>query len=268
MLAALVQVEQFERAAVAAAPFVVDAALSVGERIHRAVAASMAAAGCNTNLGILLLCVPLAVAAEGVGSIALSPSFRGEGGPAPLRTALAAVLDGLTVADANAVFAAIALANPGGLGRAEHEDVHAPASVTLREAMALAADRDRIARAYVDGFADIFDFALPQFREARRRVPASELAVTDLHMALLAAFPDSHILRKYGEAVAEQVRRDAAAMRDALAAPAPMIVERLMAFDARLKGRRINPGTTADFVVATLFAEQLDVRRAVAETLV
>ena len=66
-----------------------------------------------------------------------------------MRPALARVLDGLDRADAGEVFAAIAAANPGGLGRAARHDVNAPALVTLREAMAEAAERDRIARQYV-----------------------------------------------------------------------------------------------------------------------
>ena len=36
----------------------------VGVRIERAVAATWARVGCNTNLGILLLCAPIAAAAE------------------------------------------------------------------------------------------------------------------------------------------------------------------------------------------------------------
>ncbi len=52
------ELEQFEASAVAAAPFLAAAGEKVGDRILRAVEASFAAAGCNTNLGILLLCAP------------------------------------------------------------------------------------------------------------------------------------------------------------------------------------------------------------------
>ena len=54
------RLRNFEEAAAAAAPFIADPSLKIGARIRRAVEASFAAAGCNTNLGILLLCAPLA----------------------------------------------------------------------------------------------------------------------------------------------------------------------------------------------------------------
>src|SRR3989304_5392508 len=54
--------------------------------------------------------------------------------------------------DAAGVYEAILRATPAGLGTAEREDVSAPPAATLREAMALAAGRDRIARAYVTAF--------------------------------------------------------------------------------------------------------------------
>ncbi len=246
------EVAQFERAAVAAAPFVAEAAMRPGERIRRAVEASMATAGCNTNLGILLLCVPLARAASSL--------LQGAEGR-PLRAALRSVLDGFDMTDAAEVFRAIASANPGGLGRAAEADVSGPATVTLRQAMALAADRDRIARAYGDAYEDIFGFALPALAEARASLPTPDLAVSALHMRLLAAFPDSHIARKYGASIAEGVRIEAASLvhlfQPRLAAGA---VGEFLRFDRSLKDRGLNPGTTADFVVATLFAEQLESR--------
>ena len=60
-------------------------------------------------------------------------------------------------------------------------------------------------------------------------------------------------------ATAEAVRREAADWRDAFAAahdPAGM-TEGLLRWDAALKSRGINPGTSADLTVATLFAASL-----------
>ena len=42
-------------------------------------------------------------------------------------------------------------------------------TVTLLEAMKLAADRDMIARQYANGFADVFDFGVPAFLDAFQR---------------------------------------------------------------------------------------------------
>lgn len=98
---------------------------SVGERVRGGVEATIAAVGQNTNLGILLLCAPLALAAEA--SI-------------DLRKHLVSVLDALDEDDGADVFEAIRRANPGGLGKADRHDVTADAPpVTLRAAMAEAA---------------------------------------------------------------------------------------------------------------------------------
>ena len=69
----------------------------VGRRVLEAVRATRQAVGTNTNLGIILLCAPLARAAELPGN---------------LRDNLAGVLDGLSIEDARAAFAALADSNP------------------------------------------------------------------------------------------------------------------------------------------------------------
>src|SRR5690606_7446705 len=53
----------FVASARVAAPALAAAAGGVGERVLRAVEATRAVVGCNTNLGIVLLCAPLAHAA-------------------------------------------------------------------------------------------------------------------------------------------------------------------------------------------------------------
>ena len=244
------QVAQFEAAAIAAAPFIADPDLSVGQRILKATEKSFAAAQCNTNLGIVLLCAPLAKAAA-------------ETDPAMgLRRRLAIILSALTIADADDAFAAIRIANPAGLGSAPSGDVRAPATMTLIQAMHEASARDRIALAYITAFSDIFDFALPALTAARANTPSPELAVSVLHMALLGEFTDSHIVRKFGEATAVNVQHEARALKAQLdPADAANTLAKLTDFDKNLKARGLNPGTTADFVVATLFTGSLSARK-------
>ncbi len=235
-------VADFEASAQAAAPALAAAGTPVGARILAAVEATRAAVGTNTNLGIVLLCAPLAAAAEG---------------PGPLRERLKAVIAALTIADADAAFRAIRLAAPAGLGEVPGYDVAEAATIDLRAAMAVAAPRDRIAHAYVTGFADVFSTALPLFRTAVTVLRDRAAATTLLHLGLLAAIPDTHVARKHGTAAAEALRAEAADVLRVIGRdPRPHELN-LLAFDADLKRRGINPGTTADFVVATLFAERL-----------
>lgn len=240
------EIDHFERAAAAAAPFIADPTRGVGARILGAVGASVAETGLNTNLGIVLLAAPLAAAGDA------------RQGTDDLHTRVQSVLEKLDLADADQTFQAIVIANPAGLGRVDDGDVAGPPTMNLTEAMALAAGRDRIARAYVSGFDDIFAKALPELHAARRSAANESLAITALHMSLLASFPDSHIARKYGEATALAVQREARALEPAWQpAPQPESCQSLLDFDASLKSRGLNPGTTADFVVATLFADML-----------
>jgi triphosphoribosyl-dephospho-CoA synthase len=239
----------FARSAEASAAPIAARGARVGARVRAAVAATLSAVGQNTNLGIILLCAPLAAAAE-IADRALRP-------------ALASVLDALDRADAADVFSAIAATNPGGLGRAARHDVSAPATATLREAMAEAAGRDRIARQYVTGYEDIFSLGLPALATAQGRQSDPRWSTLAVYLTFLAAMPDTHILRKFDAATAEAVRREAAGWRDALAAardPAGM-TEGLLGWDAALKSRGINPGTSADLTVATLFASSLSSMR-------
>jgi triphosphoribosyl-dephospho-CoA synthase len=239
------EVEDFVRSAEASAAPIASRGGRVGTRVRAAVDATLKAVGQNTNLGIILLCAPLAAASE-------VPDT-------PLRPALAGVLDDLDVSDAADVFSAIAAANPGGLGRAARHDVNTSPTVTLREAMAEAAGRDRIARQYVTAYEDIFSLGLPALETARDRGGEALWSTLAVYLAFLAAMPDTHIARKFDTNVAEAVCREAVVWRDALAAaPDPAgLTEDLLIWDEELKSRRINPGTSADLTVATLFAWRL-----------
>jgi triphosphoribosyl-dephospho-CoA synthase len=235
----------FVLSADAAAVPLSTAGAAVGRRILDAVEATLAAVGMNTNLGIILLCAPLAAAAE-----------RGSG---DLRAVLAAVLEGLSREDANLAFQAIVRASPGGLGRAARHDVSEPATVTLREAMAEAADRDRIARQYVTAFEDIFAFGLPLLDAAVQRGSNPAWCTLMLYLGFLSAFPDTHIVRKHGVSTAEEVRLRAReyARRIGTGRDCEMLRAEIMEWDAELKQRGINPGTSADLTVATIFARRL-----------
>ena len=242
------QAAQFLASADVAADAICQPGAPVGARIEAAVVATRAAVGCNTNLGILLLCAPLACAAE---NTAL-----------PLQQALQQVLAALTIDDAAYAFRAIAHASPGGLGEAPEQDVRAAPSVTLLQAMALAADRDRIAAQYGGGFAEVFSaaqrgwppgFALPEVGADGAADSAITAAVQALYLGWLASGLDSHIVRKQGKTVAQNVQAAAQAWLDRPAAAGAFDADpAFQAWDQALKDAGVNPGTSADLTVATL----------------
>jgi triphosphoribosyl-dephospho-CoA synthase len=221
--------------------------LKVGTRILRAVEATRAAVGCNTNLGIVLACAPLAQAA-----LAAQPGTT-------LRERLAALLERLDLKDAEDAYRAIRLANPGGLGRSPEHDVHEPPRVTLVAAMAAACHRDGIARQYAEGFRDVFDVGVPRAAWALARWQGEEWVATAVYLGLLAREPDTHVARKLGPAVAREVSLEAARWdTELMRCHHPQsLIPMLLDWDRRLKRRGINPGTTADLTVASLFALSL-----------
>lgn len=217
----------------------------VGARVLRAVEATRRAVGHNTNLGILLLAAPLAEAALA-------------GGGGGLTERLERVLAKLDREDAALAFHAILLAAPAGLGDAPEHDVRQAPSVTLLEAMRSAAAWDRNAAQYANGFADVLGPGLERLR-AGAGLPRP-WRTTGVYLAFLAAGPDSHVLRKHGPAVAEAVRRRAAALDEGIRREGgdPRGREAdLRRLDRTLRRARVNPGTCADLTVATLFAARL-----------
>jgi triphosphoribosyl-dephospho-CoA synthase len=239
-------IADFEASAVASAGAVSDPALPVGERVLRAVRRSRRAVGCNTNLGILLLAAPLAAAAQG-------------GRGADLRRRLRRVLGQLGRDDAASVFRAISLANPGGLGEARRHDVRQLPRVTLLTAMAEARRRDRIAGQYASSYGDVFRTGLLRLSVAVSLWGEGPAAAGAVYLAFLGRFPDSHVRRKFGLAVARSVCRQASDLDRRLMreGPSPAMAKSLLKFDAELKAAGINPGTSADLTVATIFAASL-----------
>jgi triphosphoribosyl-dephospho-CoA synthase len=217
----------------------------VGETVLAAVSASRGVAGANTNLGIALLLAPLARAALSGG---------------PLRERLTEVLGALTVDDARAAYAAIRLAGAGGLDEPVEHDVRDEPRVTLREAMAAAAQRDTIAAEYVTDYAVTFELGLPALAEALGGGLRPLDAIVELALRILAAVPDTLIARKRR---VEAAGRVAAGARQVLAAGGVRSDAgrtALAGFDASLRreGNALNPGTTADLVTAVLFVALLE----------
>lgn len=241
-------VADFDASARASAAAVADPTLLVGARVLEAVRRTADAVHSNTNLGIVLLCAPLAAAIHEIPIAA-----------ADLRARVKLVLASLDIADAEAVFAAIRLAAPAGLGSSAEHDVHEPARATLLQAMTVAADRDRIAAQYAHGFADVFEHGVPRLEQGVARWGDIGWAASSAYLGLLAAFEDSHVARKFGRERAGDLRRAAAPLDAALqghADPTEM-TDALLAFDTELKQSGINPGTSADLTVASLFVHLL-----------
>ncbi len=251
-------VDHFLQSAEAAALPLCRAGAGVGARIEGAIEATAAKVGLNTNLGIVLLCAPLAAAAERA-ALARAPDTDPRADPAVFRAALQAVLRELTREDAQSAFNAIVRASPAGLGKSTRHDVRDAADTTLLEAMQEAAGRDRIAYQYASDYSDVLGTGLGAVDAARKKAWRAPWPAVAVYMTFLAGIFDTHIARKNGLDAAEVVQQAAIAVRNDLMTsddPAQSL-DQLLDFDRRLKASGINPGTSADLTVATLFADRI-----------
>lgn len=226
---------------------------SVGATVLQAVRLNLEIVGTNTNLGIILLLVPLAklVATD---PDALLSSER-----------ISAFLSELKKEDGAQFYEAIRLASPAGLGTVQKLDVADANSefVDLMAAMELARDRDMVARQYSEGFRMLFEFAVPAIERGRSLLGGLTEGIVYAHVALMAEFPDSLIARKCGLEVARHSQMLASKAMETLVSDGAGDIsasreeywKRVSELDFWLRsdGHQRNPGTTADLIAASLF---------------
>jgi len=236
------QVEDFIKSAHAIAPELTTPNKSVGERILLAIQATREVVNCNTNLGIVLLFAPLCLAIEQCEHIE------------QLRDKLSEILESLTVDDAKYCFEAIRLAEAGGLGKVEDQDINDSPSVTLLTAMKHAKERDLIAAQYLNNYRAIFEIGVPNLTFQINYGESVEWATTFAYLYLLSDSCDTLICRKQDKKTAQTVSERAKSFIDRSNENNRLnsFSAELSVWDNELKRDAINPGTTADITAATL----------------
>jgi triphosphoribosyl-dephospho-CoA synthase len=233
--------DHFAVSAVAiAAAFERAAEARVGETILGAVTAMRQSVATNATLGTILLFAPLAKVP------------RSE----PLPEGVARVLAALDADDARDVYAAISLAQPGGMGEVQEMDVAGPPPADLIAAMRAASARDLVARQYINDFTQVLDEAAPWIVEELSAGAKIGEAIVRVQMRLMHRYPDSLIARKCGLHIAERCAWMAGEVLKSGRPGEEPYHEALADFDFWLRsdGHRRNPGTTADILAAALFA--------------
>jgi len=232
--------------------------VGVGQIIRDCVAEiSRWQSGGNTLLGTVLLFAPLAVAAG------MTPAEKGIFELSGLRRNLKRVVEATTPEDAVAVYEAVRIAKPSGLGRAPDLDVNDPSSterilrerITLYRVFQIAASYDTVCSEWVNNYSVTFDFAYPSLMRWLKEDGNINNAVVHAFLEVLAAYPDTFIARKVGMQKARQVSAMAKEVLKNGGLKTPVGREKLQLFDAvlRLDGNNLNPGTTAD-IIATAIA--------------
>ena len=230
----------FVQSAAAVAPILARTdELGIGRTMFEAVQATQTEVGRNTNLGIILLLAPLAAVPQQL----------------TLDDGISSVLEELTIDDARGCYAAIRLAAPGGLGTVKEKDVTSAPTIDLVSAMRLAAERDRVAAQFANGYRDVLTAGLPRL-VAIYNLLDWKTSIVQLHLELMAQSPETLIVRKCGREMAVESMHRAQRVLEAGWPESAAGQAEIKSFDRWLRadGHRRNPGTTADLVAAILFA--------------
>ena len=189
----------------------------------------------NTNLGIILLHVPLAVAAaQDTGT---------------LESNLDRIVNATTIEDAVECGEALQISGAF-LGKPQKgPDLRFDTGlkeiekngVTLLDLFLVSSAWDMIASEWVHGFEITFSGA---------EWLLSGGSILDLYMEILSTYPDSLVLRRFGEEKALEAMEKAKELKGAS-------LDDLRKWDNDLYREGVNPGTTADLVASSLFAALL-----------
>lgn len=232
--------------------------VSVGRLIRDCVADISAwQSGGNTLLGTIILFVPMAVAA-GMSPIKEERVFK----LSDLRRNLKSVVEATTPEDAVAVYEAINIAKPSGLGKAPDLDVNDPSSirrireekVSLYEVFKIASSYDLVCSEWVNNYTVTFDFAYPYLLAQIKENNDINVAVIHTFLKVLSHYPDTFIARKVGM---EKAKRVSAMAKEVIKHGGVKTTEgrkKLHEMDTALRkeSNLLNPGTTADIIAAAL----------------
>ena len=214
---------------------------SLGKRILESVNVTRSQVNVNTNLGIILLCAPVIQSYIDFNNL-------------DLREGIKKTLSTTSIKDTHDLCAAINISSPGGLGDSDMYDTASYPNASIKQIMDYSQEYDRISYQYSHNFSDIFDFIIPKLEFLNRRYESLDISLSLLFIEILAKIPDSHISRKFGDKIAKKTSNNAHDLLKILDREydPDYLAKALNNLDYEYKKKGINPGTTADLLVASL----------------
>jgi triphosphoribosyl-dephospho-CoA synthase len=210
--------------------------------------------GGNTLLGAVILCIPIAVAA---GMTQLEENFD----LMQLRLNLKKIVESTTSEDAIYLYETINNVRPGGLNKAPELDLNSADSkkrlltenISLYEVFKIAADYDSICFEWINNYPITIDLAYPFLTDQMRTLDLNT-SIVHTYLKVLYEYPDTLISRKVGEKISQEISLEANRLLQLGGLKTEKGRNGLIEFDRNLRGNanKLNPGTTADLIAATL----------------
>lgn len=204
----------------------------------------------NTNLGIVMMIVPIAVSA------AISESFE------DIRDNIKILMKNTSVEDACDLYDAINIADAGGMGDQDEYDVsndNAKQELkdnkqTMHDVLKISAPWDMLAREMTSDMPAVFEIGYPIYHSLKEEKSKNDACILTF-LTILSHVPDTLISRKYGEEEALKISlmtRDLLKLKDS-----SDFMDKVSEFDEYLFKNNYNPGTTADLTAASIFVSYL-----------
>ena len=218
--------------------------IGIGKNIRLAVKDVMNShSGGNTHLGIAMLLVPMASSA-GI-AIAEGKLTRDK-----LRDGIMKVIAHTTVDDSLEFYRAIEISGTKALGK-----LNKP-RVPFYRLMEISAKKDRNAEELSNGMQIILNLGLSKIEEFLNKTGSLRDSITMTYLEILSRYPDTFIARKMGIETARMISKRAKLILESGGILNENGIKEIEEFDSELRkyGNKLNPGTTADMVTASLFA--------------
>ena len=204
----------------------------------------------NTNLGIVMMTTPIAVAA------AISDNFN------EIRENIKLLMSNTSVDDACDLYDAINIADAGGMGDQDEYDVASDNaknelrenSQTMYDVLKISAPWDMLAREMTSDMPAVFEIGYPAYHKFKNEKTKNEACLLTF-LTILSQVPDTLISRKYGSDEALKISmmtRDLLNIKDS-----SDFIDKVKDFDDYLYKNKYNPGTTADLTAASIFVSYL-----------
>lgn len=204
----------------------------------------------NTNLGIVMMITPIAVAAS------ISDNFD------DIRENVKLLMGNTSVDDACDLYDAINIADAGGMGDQDEYDVASDSAKqelrdngqTMYDVLKISAPWDMLAREMTSDMPAVFEIGFPAYHELKEVKTQSDACVLTF-LTILSQVPDTLISRKYGSDEALKISmmtRDLLKLKDS-----DDFMDKVAEFDDYLYENKYNPGTTADLTAASIFVSYL-----------
>lgn len=204
----------------------------------------------NTNLGIVMMTTPIAVATS------ISDDFD------EIRPNIVKLMANTSVDDACDLYDAINIADAGGMGDQDEYDVASDNAKqelrdnnqTMYDVLKISAPWDMLAREMTTDMPAVFEIGYPTYHKLKEEKSLNDACVLTF-LTILSQVPDTLISRKYGSDEALKISmmtRDLLKLKDS-----GDFAERLQEFDDYLFDNHYNPGTTADLTAASIFVSNL-----------